>query len=184
MNIIHELWSLFFDKHGRSFDWHGNILSMFYHPYNATWSNERCVEIPIAMRFLDGEKQSDILEVGNVLAHYFPLKHAVVDLFEKGGNVVNEDIEFYRPKNRYKKLISISTIEHIGVDDIKDETKAIRVLKLLPSLADNILRTWLVGYNNDLDNFALSSPCATTLNLHDFSIIVWENISLPENALT
>ena len=174
-HITHKLWLVVFGQPA-CFVWNDEKTPMFYHPYNATWSNERRVEIPIVMKFLDGVKQADILEVGNVLPHYFPSSHAVVDFFEKGDNVVNVDIETFVPAKRFKAVVSISTLEHVGVDSLLDEGKAIRVLNLLARYGDNVLCTWLLGYNKNLDAYALRSSCATKLVVDKKrSIIVWQH---------
>ncbi|MGZ4934111.1 MAG: hypothetical protein ACXV49_06390 [Halobacteriota archaeon] len=58
-----------------------------------------------------------ILEVGNVLSHYFPLHHDVVDKHETGINVLNKDIVEFQPEKKYDLIISISTLEHIGFNE-------------------------------------------------------------------
>src|SRR5713101_4756266 len=59
----------------KSFEFQGHRLDCFYHRYNMTWAGERCVEIPIAKSYLDQYQAGDVLEVGNVLSHYFPVQH-------------------------------------------------------------------------------------------------------------
>jgi hypothetical protein len=42
----------------------------------------------------------NVLEVGNVLSHYFPVHHDVLDKYEKAKGVINEDVvEFSPAKN-------------------------------------------------------------------------------------
>jgi len=56
----------------------------------------------------------------------------VVDKYEIFPGVINQDIEDFRLCDKFGLIISISTIEHIGLDDSpKDLEKAIRVLKKL-----------------------------------------------------
>src|SRR5437660_5287962 len=50
--------------------------------YNYAWKNERTVEVPIAARVLEAHKGKRILEVGNVLPHYLPTSHIVIDKYE------------------------------------------------------------------------------------------------------
>src|SRR5262245_12270711 len=56
----------------------GERYYYFYHRYNMTWENERCVEIPLIQKEMVNIKDADILEVGNVLSHYFSIEHDVV----------------------------------------------------------------------------------------------------------
>src|SRR5689334_18303629 len=51
----------------KTFQFQGRSYPYFFHHYNTTWKNERCVEVPIVreeMRRFEGKR---ILEVGNVL---------------------------------------------------------------------------------------------------------------------
>jgi ubiquinone/menaquinone biosynthesis C-methylase UbiE len=54
----------------------------FYHKYNTTWRNERVVEIPIVWDIVKAYTEN-ILEVGNVLSHYFAVNHVIIDKYEK-----------------------------------------------------------------------------------------------------
>lgn len=58
-------------KSRRTFAFRGDAHRYFYHRYNTTWRNERTVEIPIILEVLNKSKGKSILEVGNVLSHYF-----------------------------------------------------------------------------------------------------------------
>ena len=60
--------------------------------YHATYTNERAVEIPIVMGLVDKYRGRRILEVGNVASHYFSFPHVIVDKYEVGPGVTNEDI--------------------------------------------------------------------------------------------
>jgi len=81
------------------------------------WKNERCVEVPLAKSIVDKEK-GRILEMGNVLPHYYKnARWDVLDKFEKGKNILNADIASFKPKNKYNLILSISTFEHIGLDE-------------------------------------------------------------------
>src|SRR5690349_8376184 len=51
---------------GSSFDFLGRSFEYFCHHYNATWRNERCVEIALAKEKLAEYTGKRILEVGNV----------------------------------------------------------------------------------------------------------------------
>ncbi|MCK9409938.1 MAG: hypothetical protein M0R68_12480 [Bacteroidetes bacterium] len=131
----------------------GTVRNGFIHLYNNTFTNERCVEIPIICNLakIDTSTGDDVLEVGNVLSHYFPLSHDIVDKFEKGNNVINTDIVEYSPKKQYRAIVSISTFEHIGFDDdVIDQNKVIEAFNHAKTLLqqDGIVAiTMPIGYN-------------------------------------
>src|SRR5579872_7186960 len=75
-----------------SFEFRGKTYLYFWHRYNATWRNERAVEIPIAREFIAQSRGGNVLEVGNVLSHYGPVQHDVLDKYEKAEGVINEDV--------------------------------------------------------------------------------------------
>ncbi|MDR4467711.1 MAG: hypothetical protein MRJ68_05315 [Nitrospira sp.] len=88
-----------------------------YHFCNKTWKNERGVEIPIFRELLLEHDGQRVLEVGNVLSHYFPIHHDVVDKYEVAPGVINQDIVEFVPPERYDLILSISTLEHVGWDE-------------------------------------------------------------------
>lgn len=100
----------------RCFEFQGEPYKYFYHLYNRTVAGERIVEIPIVKRKVDEYQSKSILEVGNVLSHYFDIKHDILDKYEKAPGVINEDAMIYDPPKRYDLIVSISTLEHVGLD--------------------------------------------------------------------
>ena len=107
-----------------TFFWNGQELEYFDHRYNHTALNMRRVEIPIARWFLQQKSGTRILEVGNVLSHYGPVTWPVVDLREPGA--INVDVMEWEPEEPIDLLISISTIEHIGVGKYKRAAARVR----------------------------------------------------------
>jgi hypothetical protein len=115
---------------GRSFAFNGSRHRYFYHRYNSTCETERCIEIPIALDFLGRRPAGAILEIGNVLNHYTPFQHAVVDKYELGAGVTNADVCDFESVHDYDAIVSISTIEHVGWDEEPfDSRKAIRAIE-------------------------------------------------------
>lgn len=117
---------------------------------------ERAVEIPLSIAFLQNYGADEILEVGNVLKHYGKFYHSVVDKYEKWDGLINEDILQFSPSRKYKCIISISTIEHIGFDEEpKDQEKIkLTILKLYNDLLEDggkMLLTFPLGYNPTMD---------------------------------
>lgn len=141
-----------------TFEFRGKHYKYFYHRYNRTWLNERMVEVPLAADLIRRYSGKRVLEVGNVLAHYFPRVHDALDKYEKGAGVINEDAATFRPAAKYDLIVSISTLEHVGYDEEeKDEKKIITAIK---NLRDNCLKdgglffvTMPLGYNPAVDRF-------------------------------
>jgi hypothetical protein len=138
----------------RSFVVDGVEYRHFVHYYNRTWRNERAVEIPLALAFLEA-RSGPVLEVGNVLIRYGRSGHVVVDKYEHGPGVLNIDVVEYRPAERFSSIVMISTLEHIGWDeDEKDPTKILRAIRHLQSLLSpegRMLVTCPLSYNPNLD---------------------------------
>lgn len=140
-----------------SFVFRGRTHSCFFARYNMTWVGERMVEIPIGRVLLENSKPGPELEVGNVLSHYGPVKHEIVDKFERGAGVINTDILEFKPGRAYRLILSISTFEHIGFDDEAPASSGEKIAAcvahcrrlLTPDGA--FVATFPTGYNPDLD---------------------------------
>ena len=63
----------------------------FYHNYNRAWMNERSVEIAVVWDLVRQYPPQKVLEVGNVLSHYFPIRHDVLDKYEVAPGIINKD---------------------------------------------------------------------------------------------
>lgn len=138
----------------------GRQLRYFYHQYNKTWVNERAIEIPIIQSIV-GDRDVRILEIGNVLSHYFKTKHDIVDKYEHGEHVITQDVTEISLYRKYDLIISISTLEHIGWDEnpVTHKTlnqpqkipQAISKLQELAKPRGQIVLTAPLGYNPNLD---------------------------------
>jgi len=139
----------------RTFELHNVTYKYFYHRYNPTWRNERAVEIPVIWRVVEKYQGQKILEVGNVLSHYLPFDHDVLDKYEKAEGVLNQDVIDFRPAKKYDLIVSISTLEHVGWDENPREPmkilKAFENLKRLIAPNGKLAVTLPIGYNNALD---------------------------------
>jgi hypothetical protein len=133
----------------------------FCHRYNATWRNERIIEIPLIWREVEQASDKKILELGNVLAHYFPVTHTVVDKYEKAPGVINQDVVDFKPKQKFDLIVSVSTLEHVGYDETPRDPKKIaatvRHLKSLLAKSGRLVMTFPVGYNPNLDSLLKKS---------------------------
>jgi hypothetical protein len=139
----------------QSFTMGGTRYHHFYHLYNTTYRKERAIEVAIAVDFLAGLRGKRVLEVGNVLSHYGSFHHDVVDKYEQGDGVINEDIVDYRPSKLYDGILSVSTLEHVGWDEIPKDSKKIGLaLKNMMGLLapqGTMLVTVPLGHNPHLD---------------------------------
>lgn len=84
----------------------------FDHEYNGTLTNERCVEIPLALRYADEIGFNNLIEIGAVLPYYGKDSHLVYDPFDEHPSSKKEFAENLDVKD--KNVLSISTLEHMG----------------------------------------------------------------------
>jgi len=142
-------------RSSRTFTFQGETYNYFYHMYNMTWKNERAVELPIIWEIVKKYSGKRILEVGNVLSHYFYVNHDILDKYDKARGVINQDVVDFHPSKKYDLIVSISTLEHVGWDEKpREPTKILRAtenLKNLIASGGKIVVTLPLGYNNLLD---------------------------------
>lgn len=142
---------------GKTFQVEGKTYNYFLHPYNQTWKNERAVEIPVIREAVEANAGKRILEIGNVLSHYFPVSHIVVDKDERSSypHILNVDFLDYTPDTRFDLIMSISTVEHIGWHEPPERcNKAVEAVNRIPHLlarGGRAIITIPAGYNPALD---------------------------------
>jgi hypothetical protein len=172
----------------RSFRFQGESLDLFYHRYNMTWASERCVEVPIARWYVAKASPGMTLEVGNVLSHYGPVQHQIIDKFERGPGVINEDITTFVPKQRYDLIVSISTFEHIGFDDEAEGDSgekillAIRTCVNLLSPRGRLIITIPISYNPELNELIRTDRLGATskIFLKKYASLDWRECGQEE----
>jgi hypothetical protein len=126
----------------------GHTIPLHYGYRRWAWRSERCVEIALGAKALSNYDAEEVLEVGNVLPMANFVGHTVVDKYERGPGVINEDIVGFNPGRRFDLAISISTIEHVGWDELpQDPRKAAVALDAISELADDLLVTVPVGHH-------------------------------------
>jgi hypothetical protein len=140
----------------RSFTLAGESYPYYFGRYNTTWHNERAVEVPVTWEIVRNFEPERVLEVGNVLPHYFMTSHTVLDKDEADPRVVNADVTEFETDRRYDLIVSISTLEHVGFDysETVEERKilvAIDRLRSFLSPTGRLLVTLPIGYNPHLD---------------------------------
>jgi len=139
----------------RRFQVAGREYSYFTHRYNATWRNERAVELPVIREAVESARGNRILEIGNVLSHYMPVHHDVLDKYEQASGTVRADLVDFVPEHPYDLVVSISTIEHIGWDESPREPakvlRALETMKRCLAPGGALLVTFPLGHNPFLD---------------------------------
>ena len=124
------------------------------------------MEIPIIWSIIK-KQEGPILEIGNVLSHYFAFQHDIVDKYEKGDYVINEDVIDLQLQKKYDLIVSISTIEHVGWDENPlDKNQKLNVPEKTLQAIENLKRflkpngllflTFPVGANPHLDTLVKS----------------------------
>lgn len=137
----------------------GQSYNYFHHRYNHTWEKERTVEVPIIMHEIKSARGKRILEVGNVLSHYFSPHWDILDKYERAKGVINQDVVDFQPTDKYDLIVSISTLEHVGYDppEVKQSTTVLDAIKNLKHncLKPNgrIIVTLPLGQNREMDKF-------------------------------
>jgi hypothetical protein len=139
----------------------GQRLQLHYEFRRWAWRTERCVEIALGRRAIAAHNPDGVLEVGNVMPLAGISGHAVVDKYEEGPGVINEDIVGFLPGRRYSLVISLSTLEHVGWDEEpRDPDKAAVALDAMNSLVDEagaLLVTIPVGIHRRLERSFLAA---------------------------
>ncbi len=145
----------------------GESYGYLLHHYNATWRNERTVELPLATRAIERHRGARLLEVGNVLHNYLGdsqlcPEREIIDKYELAPGVRNIDVIDHRPEQPYELIVSISTLEHVGWDEEpQDPAKASRAIEKLHSwLAPKgeLFVTMPLGHHPELDRRLLDGP--------------------------
>jgi len=153
--ILIHLYRRLFHK-TRVFRFNGQKFSYFEHPYNRTWLNERAVEIPIIWNLMKQYAPSDVLEIGNVISHYFDFGHVIVDKYEKAHGVIQQDVVQLNLPGRFSLIATISTLEHVGWDETPrvSEKHLAAIANLKQHLAPNglLVATFPIGYNSNMDD--------------------------------
>jgi hypothetical protein len=141
----------------RQFEFEGVRLRYYCHWYNLSYTNERAVELAIFSELLKRIKPEGILEIGAVLPQYINSPHLVIDKFEKNERFQNIDIQDYRPTKKFRLIISISTLEHIGYDEEPTDTGkldiALDVIRQSLDTGGLFMASIPIGYNPHLSLF-------------------------------
>lgn len=139
----------------RRFTFAEKNYASLHHFYKQTWVTERAVEVPIARDFIATEDPQQVLEVGNVLSHYGPVAHTVIDKYEHAPGVLARDVMDLAGLGPFRRIVAISTLEHAGWDEEpRDPGKAAAAVGALLARLEpggRLLVTVPLGYNPHLD---------------------------------
>jgi hypothetical protein len=142
-------------------------LEYFYHSYNSTKHNERCVEVSLAFDFLKRFKYESVIEIGAVVPYYCDnIIHTVYDIVDPYEKCIRTDLTKTNFSFDNLNVLSISTIEHIGNGDYGleiDRNAGIIFLKKIINESKNYLITFPWGYNKLFDNQILENKINFTL---------------------
>ena len=137
------------------FEFQGRSYPYLYHRYKRTWVTERTVEVPVMRELVRRHEGERVLEVGNVLSHYGPHAHAIVDKYEQAPGVLNRDVMELDELGPFDLIVAISTLEHVGWDEHPREPDkalaAVQALRAKLAPGGRLALTVPVGYNPSLD---------------------------------
>ena len=156
--FIYFIFKLLRPKH---FFFNGKKIQYENSFYNTSFFNERTVEIPMVKEIISSYKRNNFLEIGNVLQHYnYPESRVIVDKYEVSQNVINEDIETYSTQTKFNLIVSISTLEHVGLDEGEMLPDKDKLQRCILNISNNLLAkegvlivTLPVNYNENVDKF-------------------------------
>jgi hypothetical protein len=138
-------------------------LDYFYHQYNNTGINERKIEVPLALKFLE-IVQDNCTEIGCVIPYYkTDSKHKVIDLYDEHPKALNIDALTYDYSG--ENCLSISTIEHFGeiyndpqnVGKYFDKDLGYKGLIKIIEKANKYLISFPLGLNRNLEQSVQNS---------------------------
>ena len=125
-------------------------LTYFYHTYNSTISNERCVEVSLGMEFV--KKNPNFIEVGAVLPYYGIDAKRIIDCFDPKGD---DEKRLSECDIRGENVLCISTLEHFGTSEYgnkkRSNLEALAGLLQIITTSKNYLITIPLGFNKELD---------------------------------
>jgi hypothetical protein len=139
------------------FEFQGRRYPYLYHRYKRTWLTERAVEVPVMSALVAAQPGARVLEVGNVLGHYGPQRHQVLDKYERAPGVLNRDVLDLDGLGPFDLIVAISTLEHVGWDERPREPgkvlAAVEALRHALATGGRLALTFPAGYNPSFDAF-------------------------------
>jgi hypothetical protein len=144
-------------KSSETFEFQGKIYHYLFDAYCPTWKNERAAMTPIVWDMIQRYRKQNkrVLEVGNMLSYVFEVDHDILDKYEIVEGVINEDVVDFNPSKQYDLIVSIFTLQVVGLDESpREPTKGIRAmqnLKRLLSPGGRMVVLHVLGHNYEMD---------------------------------
>jgi hypothetical protein len=113
--------------------------------------------IPIVLEIVQKYRQQnkEVLEVGNMLSYVFKADHDILDKYEVAEGVINEDAVDFDPPKQYDLIVSIFTLQVIGLDEAPQEPakgfRAMQNLKRLLAPSGRMIILHALGHNYEMD---------------------------------
>jgi hypothetical protein len=145
-------------RSSETFEFQGNSYHYLFHAYCPTWKNERAAMIPIAWDIIQRyqHENKEVLEIGNMLSYVFKVNHDIIDKYELTEGVINEDVVDFNPSKKYDLIISIMTLQWVGLKESpRESTKVLRAIENLKrhlAPGGEIVVIHGFGENKDMDN--------------------------------
>jgi len=170
----------------KSFSYKNTSLRYAIRLRHSTWVSERSLELSLFKYILDSSPHHNMIEIGNVLHNYYNCSHVVIDKYDASHNVIISDIMDYNEFDIYDLAISISTLEHIGLDESDlDDNKAIYAIEHILRLLKNggkFIFSIPFGYNIPLDNYVLNNDRIDCSFFKRFGMLSWKQVDESELA--
>ena len=153
-------------------------------------SSERAIEVPLAVDFLSNYVKDDpVVELGCVLPYYILKKanHVVYDLTDRHPQNTRRDIREMGGADLRGNVVSISTIEHIGLNEYGIAEGNVSAKDILKRIVDNARKyfvTFPLGHNVALDKYVLETNdlgeqyvTRTLEDPNDWTVVEKENLT-------
>lgn len=146
-----------------SFVFAGERIPFFCHRHNCGWPprrpTERTVELALADRWLSRARTTTVCEVGAVTPYYWPGRIVrIVDPADPHPGVT-ERKSLFDVDLRGASVLSISTVEHVGLGEYGQPSEpdlAPKAIRKIVDEAESWLVTFPIGYNAALDHYVRS----------------------------
>jgi len=142
-----------------AFEFAGRKFRAFVGAHNCGWPphrmTERAVELALADKWLEGVDRDLLLEIGAVTPYYWPHRVANVVDPQDTHPLVTIRKSLFDLDLRGKPVLSISTLEHIGLAQygLAERRTAMEAMDKLFSESPQFLVTCPHGYNPELDAY-------------------------------
>ncbi|MHB8972925.1 MAG: hypothetical protein ACYC3X_22355 [Pirellulaceae bacterium] len=151
-------------------------LLHFIHNYNCYFPpfrmTERSLECALADLWLSMQAREEVLEVGAVTSYYWPYRVLrIVDPTDPHP-LVTDKCSLFDISLRGKRVLCLSTLEHIGKTDFglpEDPAAVLLALQKFFDECDHFLLTFPGGYNTTLDHWILQPNRALPSNVYGTS---------------